>query len=286
MFGREVVERQQRFAILRQAFDRLVVLRPVFLGEDIDRHLGLSPVRRQVNLAQVLLHVRLHRQRDLVQHVRRLMHPTPLVPCSWKYLVDRLPEAERTVADGNFRGDLQPPLLHFDQELTPALRTLPSTNPEADEFLLAFRRRADQHQHAFGIVFHPSLQVDPVRPDIHVSPRRRQVRRILAQKRRQRLLEITSRDAAQVKDWQQRIQALRPPSPSRQDRRGKADTVACAGSPAIPDLYPADLDWPDPRLDRAFGTMTMSDKTVATVGQLEILHGGQKHLGLHLDSLR
>lgn len=141
--------------------------------------------------------------------------------------------------------------------------------------------------HAFGVVFHPGLQVDPVRPDIHVSPRRqvtflpavvlvlplsrqsgnhrrRQVRRILAQKRRQRLLEITSLDAAQVKHWQQRIQALRPPSPSRQDRRGKAYTVACAGSPAVPDLYPADLNRPDPRLDRALGTMTMSDKTVAT----------------------
>jgi len=44
--------------------------------------------------------------------------------------------------------------------------------PEADKFLLAFGCRADQHQHAFGIVFHPRLQVDPVRPHVHVSPRR------------------------------------------------------------------------------------------------------------------
>ena len=65
MLGGEVVEGQHCFAILRQAFDRLVVLRPVFLGEDIDRQLGRSSVRGQVNFAQVLLHVHLHRQRDL-----------------------------------------------------------------------------------------------------------------------------------------------------------------------------------------------------------------------------
>jgi hypothetical protein len=114
VLGGEVVEGQHCFAILRQAFDRLIVLRPVFLGEDIDRHLGRSSVRSQVNLAQVLLHVCLRRQRDLVQHVRRLVHPTPLVPCSWKDLVDCFPEAEPTVADGDFRGDLQPALLHLD----------------------------------------------------------------------------------------------------------------------------------------------------------------------------
>ena len=135
------------------------------------------------------------------------------MPCSWKDLVDRLPEAEPTVADGYFRGDPQPALLHLDQELTPALCALASANLEADKFLFALRRRTNQHQHAFGVVFHPGLQVDPVRPDIHVSPRRqvallpvivlvlplgrqsgnhrrRQIRRLLAQKRRQRFLEV------------------------------------------------------------------------------------------------
>jgi hypothetical protein len=31
--------------------------------------------------------------------------------------------------------------------------------------------------------------------------------------------------------------------------------------------------------------MTMPDDAAATVRQLEILHGGEEHLGLHLDSL-
>src|SRR5665213_2907391 len=133
-------------------------------------------------------------------------------------LVDRLPEAERAVANGDFWGDLQPALLHLNQQLTPALRALASANLEADKFLLALRCRADQHQHAFRVVFHPGLQVDTVRPDIHVSSCRqiallpavililpfgrqsgnhccRQVRRVLAHETRQHLLKVAHRDA-------------------------------------------------------------------------------------------
>src|SRR6201997_2126495 len=101
-----------------------------------------------------------------------LMHPAPLVPCPGEDLVERLPEAERAVADGNFRGDLQPALFHVDQEFTPSLRALPHADLKADQFLLAFRRRADQHQHAFAVVFHASLQEDAIGPHIHVLPRR------------------------------------------------------------------------------------------------------------------
>ena len=60
MLGREVEEGQQCFAVLGQAVDRLVVFRLVFFGENIDSYLGQSPARRQVNFAQILLHVRLH----------------------------------------------------------------------------------------------------------------------------------------------------------------------------------------------------------------------------------
>jgi hypothetical protein len=57
------------------------------------------------------------------------------------------------------------------KRLTPALCTLAHPGLEADEFLLALGCRADQHQHAFGGLFHPGLQVDPVGPHVHVSPR-------------------------------------------------------------------------------------------------------------------
>ena len=108
---------------------------------------------------------------------------------------------------------------------------------QANQFLLALRRGADQHQHALGIGLHPGLQVDPVCPDVNVAPcrevallprlifrlplcrqprdhRRRQVRRVLAQHSRQRLLEIARRDAAQVQQRQQRVQTPGAPRPA------------------------------------------------------------------------
>jgi hypothetical protein len=39
--------------------------------------------------------------------------------------VERLPEAERTVADGDFRGDREPTAFHLDQKFAPALRAFP-----------------------------------------------------------------------------------------------------------------------------------------------------------------
>src|SRR5256886_10104173 len=57
MLGREIIERQQRVAVLGEAFNRPAVLGAVFLGEDVDRHFGGRPVRRPVDFAQILLHV-------------------------------------------------------------------------------------------------------------------------------------------------------------------------------------------------------------------------------------
>src|SRR5207344_2524787 len=100
------------------------------------------------------LHVDLDRERNLVQHVGGLVNPTALVPGAGKGLLDRIPEAERTIANREARRDPEPTLLDVDQELTPALRALADASLKTDKFLPAFRRRADQHQHAFGIVFH------------------------------------------------------------------------------------------------------------------------------------
>jgi hypothetical protein len=60
----------------------------------------------------------------VVQHVGGLVHPTPLVPGAGKDLLDRLPEAERAVADGKVRRDLEPTSPDVDEELTPTLRAL------------------------------------------------------------------------------------------------------------------------------------------------------------------
>src|SRR6266446_5186416 len=180
------------------------------------------------------------------------MNPTALVPGARKDLLDRLPEAERAVTDREVRRDLEPTLLDIDEELTPALRALAHPGLEADELLLALGGRADQHQHAFGIVFHPGLQVDPVRPHVHVSSRR----------------EIALLPGVVIRlprRRQQRVEALRPPRPLRQDRRGEADFRLRPHVAPVAHLCATDPDRPDPGLDRAMWTMAVTHDAVAAV---------------------
>jgi hypothetical protein len=115
--------------------------------------------------------------------------------------------------------------LEVDQQLAPTLRAFPDAYLEAEQLLLALGRCPDQHQHALGLRLHAGLQVDAIGPDVDVAPgrqiaplptgviclplaaeprnhRRRQVRRVLAQQGRERLLEVAHRHDAQVEDRQ------------------------------------------------------------------------------------
>src|SRR6516162_4807333 len=172
VLGGEVEEGEQRFPVLREAGNGLIILGVVFVSEHIDRYLGRRPGWRAVDLAKVDLHVDLDREGDLVQYVGGLVNPTPLVSGARKDLLDRLPEAKRAVADREVRRNLDSTLPDVDEKLAPALCVLTYPGLEADEFLLALGCCADQHQHAFGGFFHSGLQIDPVRPHVHVSPRR------------------------------------------------------------------------------------------------------------------
>jgi hypothetical protein len=98
-------------------------------------------------------------------------------------------------------------------------------------------------------------------------------------------MEVSGRDAMQIKNRQKRIQAPGLACPQWQDRRGEPDPLAVAGSSAIPNLHPGDLDSTDPRLDREFGTMTVPNNTVPSISKLEVLHGGEERLSFQLDSL-
>src|SRR6516164_11486971 len=100
MLGRKVEEGEQGLAVLRQAGHRLVVLGTVFVGEGVDSRFSFRAGWRAVDLAQVGLHVDLDRESDLVQHVHRFVHPAALVPSARKDLLERLPQAETTVTDG------------------------------------------------------------------------------------------------------------------------------------------------------------------------------------------
>ena len=103
---------------------------------------------------------------------------------------------------------------------------------EADQFLAAFRRRANQHQDALLFVFEACLEMDAIGPDVDVAlcrqiaplPRGvffkptvlqaadggcRQPGSILAEQRCQSLGEVAGRDTLQVKDRKQRLDRFR-----------------------------------------------------------------------------
>src|ERR1019366_9389490 len=90
----------------------------------------------------------------------------------WEYFVERLPEAERAIANSNLWRDRKATRLQIHEQFFPALRALPHTRLKAEQLLPAFRRGADEHQHAFSLRLHTRLQIDAVRPDINIAPGR------------------------------------------------------------------------------------------------------------------
>ena len=86
-------------------------------------------------------------------------------------LLQRLPETERAIADGDFRGNRQTARLQIDEQFLPALRAFPHACLKAEQLFLSLGRRADEHQHAFGLRLHARLQIDAVGPDINIASR-------------------------------------------------------------------------------------------------------------------
>src|SRR6516225_3096433 len=99
MLGREIVEGQQCIAIFDQALDRLVVFDAPGLDEDIERRERILLGLGHPDLLQRPLGFRMLALRQLVQHIGGLVHPATLAAGLRPYLLNRLPEAERTVGD-------------------------------------------------------------------------------------------------------------------------------------------------------------------------------------------
>ena len=59
--------------------------------------------------------------------------------------------------------------LQVEQQRAPIMRTLAGAVGEADELLLALRRRADDDQDALLLVFQTGLQMDAVGPDVDIA---------------------------------------------------------------------------------------------------------------------
>jgi len=173
---------------------------------------------------------------------------------------------------------------------SPALRALANADLEADEFRLSLGRGAENDRYAFGLCLHPGLEVAPAGPDADMPPRRkitalpaiifllpfpgqprdrtrRQVRRIRTEQSGQRLLEVPSRDAAQIEHGQQRIETARAPRPFRQDRGSEPEPVCVLTGRTATHLRTAHIQRPGPSLDAPLRTIPMPDDTLPAIRQ-------------------
>jgi hypothetical protein len=82
---------------------RLFVFAAVALDEGIESGFRALPSLRYPDVVQRALGLAVHTVRQLVEHVGVPVHPVTLRPRGWPYLVERLPQAERAVADGQLR---------------------------------------------------------------------------------------------------------------------------------------------------------------------------------------
>ena len=224
------------------------------------------------------------------------MHPAALLACGRPQLAERLQEAERPVGDGEFGRDRQTPVPQIEQQLPPILRAFARAVGEAEQLLPALRCRADDDQDTLLGVFKTGLEVNAVGPHVDVAlgrqialppvlvlvapdllqscdGRGRQARRILAEQRSERLLEIAGRDALQVKDRDQHLQAPRAPCIGRQDRRREADASGIIGSATVAHAGLAHADRADAGHHLAFRQVPMPD------------HAAQASSGLQIDML-
>ena len=166
----------------------------------------------------------------------------------------RLPEAERTVGDREFRPHRKSAPLEIEQEFLPRLRALAHAVDQADQLLLALRRRADDHEQALRVILKAGLHVDAVDPEVDVAlggqvaiepagvfvdpsllqprnGRSRQPAGVLAEQGSQRLLEVAGGDALQVEDRDQHFEALRAPRVGRQNGRAEANPLTTDSLP-------------------------------------------------------
>src|ERR1700704_3110553 len=308
VLGGKVVEGEQHVAILGQTFDRLVVLRTVDFRESIEGDRGVVPGLGHPDVLERPLGFALQTLRQFVEDVGSLVHPAALLARFGPDLGKRLPEAQRTFGDREFRPHRKSTSLEIEQEFLPRLRALAHAVDQAYQLLLALRRRADDHEQALRIILKAGLHVDAVDPEVDVvlggeialapanvfvrpgilepgDGRGREPAGILAQQGRQRLLEIPRRDALQVENRDQDFEALRAPGVRRQNGRTEPYPLTTDGLP-VAHARLAHGHRSDAGHDLALGQVPMThDALVARLG-LKIGISPQEVSDFRLDGLR
>jgi hypothetical protein len=147
----------------------LSYLAPYFGPEPIEGLFGVLAAFCHPNFLEIHLGFWLSRFWQFIQHIHGFMHPAALLPRGAELFFKRLPKTERAVADGQLRRNGKASGLEVSQQFAPGLGAFTIARLEADQFLLAFWRRPDQHQDSLLVRVHAGLKVDAVRPDIDIA---------------------------------------------------------------------------------------------------------------------
>src|SRR5215470_14453553 len=229
--GREVVEGEQRVAILDQALDRLVVFDAPGLDEGVEGRKRILLCLGHPDFLQRPLGFRLLALRQFVEDVGGFVHPAALAARLRPYLFDRLPDPSAPSATAS-SGPIDRPR-RIEEQFPPRLRTFVHTVGEADKLLPALGCGSDDDQQALRGVFETGLHVNAVDPEVDIAfgreialapagvlpgpglleasnGRGREPAGVPAEQCDQRILEVAGRDALEVEDRDQHLQALRP----------------------------------------------------------------------------
>ena len=84
-------------------------------------------------------------------------------------LAERLPEAERAVAERQLRTHFKAAPLEIEQNFEPGLLTFAIAVGDGDQFLLSLVRGPDDHQDTLLLFLHAGAEIDAVHPEIDVA---------------------------------------------------------------------------------------------------------------------
>src|SRR5258706_6056937 len=160
VLGREVVEGEQRVAILDQTLDRLVVFDAPGLDEGVEGRKRILLGFGHPDFLQRPFGFRLLALRQLVEAVGGFVHPATLAARLGPSLFEGLPEPERAIGDRELGANRQPTPLQIEEQFPPRLRTLAHTVGEADELLPALGGGSDDDQQALRAVFETGLHMN------------------------------------------------------------------------------------------------------------------------------
>ena len=238
---RKVEESQKLILDPLKRVDRSGIAAPIEFLEHRKRRPCIGFARGHVDRMQLFFGCTMQLLRQFIQHVCRLVNPADLLARRWPHFRSCLPEAQRSISDGQQWRVCHASLLQIEQQLAPTQCRLTFAVADCKQFLRSVLARTDHDQHAWPIVAKANIGVNPVAPDVAIlfggdvalaplailllplfnkacDRRGRQSGGIFAQQLRQRFGEITRRYSLEIQKGNQRFDRRTPPRVLRQNR--------------------------------------------------------------------